>query len=61
VDRLQVLFITAWYPTKEHPVWGVFVREHAKAVRLYDDVAVLHGAGVDPNLQRLWRVEQETD
>ena len=42
-------------------MWGVFVREHAKAVRLYDDVAVLHGAGVDPNLQRLWRVEQETD
>lgn len=61
MDRLKVLFITAWYPTKEFPVWGVFVREHAKAVRLYDDVVVLHCAGTDPKLRSLWRMEQESD
>jgi glycosyltransferase involved in cell wall biosynthesis len=60
-ERLKVLFITAWYPTKEQPVGGVFVREHAKAVRLYDDVVVLHCAGVNPEMKRLWRLEQETD
>jgi hypothetical protein len=38
MERLKVLFITAWYPTKEHPVVGVFVREHAKAIGLYDNV-----------------------
>jgi glycosyltransferase involved in cell wall biosynthesis len=61
MKRLKVLFITAWYPTKEQPVAGMFVREHAKAVRLYDDVVILHCAGLDPNLKGLWRLEQETD
>ena len=53
--------MTAWYPTNEQPVGGVFVREHAKAVRLYDDVVVLHCAGPDPSLKGLWRVEQESN
>lgn len=61
MERLKVLFITAWYPTKEHPVLGVFVREHAKAVQLYDDVFVLHCAKPDQNLKRLWHMQEETD
>lgn len=61
MGRLKVLFITAWYPTKEQPVGGVFVREHAKAVRLYDDVIVLHCGGQSPDVKGLWRVEEDTD
>lgn len=59
--RLKVLFITSWYPTKENPVAGVFVREHAKAVRLYDDVVVPHSAGRKSHIRGLWQMEQETD
>ena len=40
---------------------GVFVREHAKAVQLYDDVVVLHCVGADPALRTLWRMEAEPD
>lgn len=63
MKRLRVLFITAWYPDKDHPVAGTFVREHAKAVLLYDDVVVLHCCGRDPkyDYKRLWRMEKETD
>lgn len=61
MERLKVLFITSWYPTKEHPLLGVFVREHAKAVGLYDNVVVLNCVGRDPNLKNLWRMQQETD
>jgi len=61
MERLKVLFVTNWYPTREHPVEGVFVQEHAKAVQLYDDVKVLHCAGPDPSLKRLCRIEEETD
>ena len=61
MERLKVLFITPWYPTKEHPVSGVFVREHAKAVRIYDDVVVLHCAGSDAKIKGLWRMDQESD
>ena len=59
--RLKVLFLTEWYPTRQQPVGGIFVREHAKAVQLYDDVVVLHCAGADPKLSSLWRMEEEFD
>ena len=42
--RLKVLFITPWYPKGDRPD-GMFVQELAKAVQIYDDVAVLHLAG----------------
>jgi len=61
MERLKILFITTWYPTEKHPVGGVFAREYAKAVQLYDDVRVLHCAGPDPKLKRYWRMQQETD
>lgn len=60
-ERLKVLFITNWYPTREEPAKAIWVREHAKAVRLYDDVVVLHCVGPDPNLRGVWRVEPEND
>jgi glycosyltransferase involved in cell wall biosynthesis len=59
--RIKVLFVTAWYPTRDQPVAGIFVREHAKAVQLHNDVFVLHLVGPDPKLKGLWRLEQETD
>ncbi len=58
---MKVLFITSWYPTKETPVRGIFVREHAKAVRLYDEVLVLHCVEGASPCGRLWRLEEETD
>ena len=59
--RLNVLFITTWYPTASAPVAGVFVREYAKAVARYDNVAVLHCPELSPDLDVPWRVEVEQD
>ena len=61
MKRLKVLFISRWFPTREQPVGGVFVRELAKAVALHDDVVVLHCSGLDPSLSKLWRLQQEND
>jgi glycosyltransferase involved in cell wall biosynthesis len=61
MERLTVLFVSRWFPTREQPVGGVFVRELAKAVALHDDVVVLHCSGLDPSLSKLWRLQQETD
>ena len=58
-NRLKVLFITASYPTKENPVRGVFIREHAKAVQNYDDVCVLYLRGIQPGIKDLWRLEKD--
>jgi glycosyltransferase involved in cell wall biosynthesis len=60
---VNVLFFTSWYPTAAHTYSGVFVREHAKAVRSAGhEVVVLHLAG--PHLKRdrrLWAMEEERD
>lgn len=39
---LKVLFLPAWYPSRENPVNAVFVREHARAASLYNEVVVLY-------------------
>ena len=59
--HLKVLFITNWYPSREQPTKAVWVREHARAVRIYDDVRVLHCPGADPGLKTVWMAEQKTD
>ncbi|MCS7039078.1 MAG: glycosyltransferase [Anaerolineae bacterium] len=59
--RLRVLFLTAWYPTRAQPMHGVFIREHARAVQLYDDVVVVHLADPEDGLKRFWQLEEETD
>lgn len=41
-SRRQVLYIPAWYPTPEDPISAKFVRDHARAASIYDDVTVLH-------------------
>jgi len=61
MDRLKVLFITNWYPTAAEPTKAVWVREHARAVRLYDDVAVLHCLESDRTLARRWLMTAEND
>ena len=40
--RLKVLFLASWYPNKEHPVSGIFIRRHAHAISKYCDIAVLY-------------------
>jgi len=42
VSRLRILYVTTNYPRPEVPVDGPFVREHARAAALHDDVRVVH-------------------
>jgi glycosyltransferase involved in cell wall biosynthesis len=57
---LNVLFFTSWYPSPEFTYGGVFVREHAKAVREAGHrVVVLHLAGPSPKHDGgLWAMEE---
>ncbi|MCW5859972.1 MAG: hypothetical protein KIS63_16865, partial [Caldilineales bacterium] len=61
MKRLRVLFLSHWYPTAENPVAGVFVREHARAAALNDEVCVLHGAGPKQGMAGFWQMEEERD
>ena len=59
---MKVLFITNWYPTRDFGYGGVFVREHAKAVRAAgNEVVVLHLARASKECRGLWKMEEELD
>jgi len=38
---MKVLFLTSWYPSKESPIEGIFIKRHALALAQHCDVAVL--------------------
>ncbi len=54
--RLKILHIAGWYPSKKNPVAGIFVREHIKAISLYNDVVVLYSEGIDHRISGFYKV-----
>jgi glycosyltransferase involved in cell wall biosynthesis len=41
-NRLKILFLPAWYPSVDNPFQGIFVKEHAKAAAIFNDIVVLY-------------------
>ncbi|MFQ6029648.1 MAG: glycosyltransferase, partial [Dehalococcoidia bacterium] len=60
-DRLKVLFVAGWYPSEENPVAGVFIREHARAASLYDEVALMYVAPATKKLPGLICVSDQME
>jgi len=42
--KYKVLFLASWYPSRQNPLSGVYIKRHAEAVARSCDVAVLHVA-----------------
>lgn len=59
--RLKILFIAGWYPSKKNPVTGIFIKEHAKAVSLYNDVTVLCSENIDHSINNLYKIENDIE
>ncbi len=57
--RLKILFLPEWYPSEKNPVAGIFVKEHAKAVSLYNEVIVLYSEGCEKNLKGIWEITSD--
>ena len=57
MEKLSVLFLPAWYPSKFNKVGGVFVREHAKAINEHINLAVFHICA-HPYLKGLYSFEE---
>jgi glycosyltransferase involved in cell wall biosynthesis len=56
----HILFLTHWYPTPQMPIYGTFIREHARAVALYHPVTLIHVQGVDPSLPEIYQFDRQT-
>lgn len=59
--RLKIFFLTSWFPTTDRPHFGIFIRDWAKAAKIYDDVVVLHLFGQDKQLKKPYSIEKETN
>ena len=55
-NKLNILFLPGWYPSEKKPIYGIFVKEHAKAVSLYNDLVVLYNERGHRKCKRLWEV-----
>jgi glycosyltransferase involved in cell wall biosynthesis len=40
--KLNVLFVTAWWPNTSNPSNGIFIQEHAEAISQYHNLTVFH-------------------
>jgi L-malate glycosyltransferase len=54
--KLKILFLPTWYPSKKNLVSGVFIKEHAKAVSLYNEIIVLYSEGCEKELKKNWQI-----
>ncbi len=44
--KLNVIFFPAWFPSKQNPLAGKFVLDHAKAISSYADISIVY---IEPN------------
>jgi len=59
--RLKILFIPAWYPSKQNLVAGIFIKEHAKAVALFNEIVVLYSEGIDHSIKNFYKIENNIE
>lgn len=48
--KINVLFLTKWYPNADDPQLGVFIRKHAEAAALFDRVSLVYIAPRNPSM-----------
>ena len=46
-ERKNILFLSSWYPHKHDPTLGIFVKRHAEAVHLKNNVVIIFVKSVD--------------
>jgi glycosyltransferase involved in cell wall biosynthesis len=56
MKKLRILFIVRSYPSSKKPISGIFIKEHAKAVSLYEEVAVITSE-YDSGLKSVYKID----
>lgn len=59
--RLKILFIPAWYPSEKNSIAGIFIKEHAKAAALYNDIVVLYSEGICTSLKSSYEIRENIE
>jgi glycosyltransferase involved in cell wall biosynthesis len=61
MERLRVLVVPKWYPWPDRPVFGLFVREHARALARRHEVVVLASLATPSPDFGMFRVTDEVE
>lgn len=61
MNKRNILIIAGWYPSKRNPIAGVFIKEHAKATLLHNDVVVLYSEGIGYAGRRLYEIDDNVE
>lgn len=61
LKKLKILFLPAWYPSETHPVSGIFIQEHAKAVSQYCNIRVLYAERADTPSGSFYQCEEKVE
>lgn len=59
-QKKHILFFPRWYPNRYDPMWGLFVKKHAQAASIKNNISVLYLEAVDEGIDSDEIVE-ETD
>ena len=60
MKKLNILFLSSWYPNKKSPTLGNFVQRHAKAVATQHNVFVLFATSL-PDLKKPFSIEKNQE
>ena len=60
-NKINSVFIAAWYPHEKKHHFGIFIKEHANAVSLFSNVSVIYlrffKSGIIPKILYLFFVD----
>ncbi|HIP47465.1 MAG TPA: glycosyltransferase [Lutibacter sp.] len=59
--KLNILFLSSWYPSRVMPTNGNFVQRHAEAITKHHNVVVVYPIGDDTKTEHNYEVIKETN
>ncbi len=59
LDKLNILYLSRWYPNRYDPMPGLFIQRHAEAANMYNNIAVVYVHAVDDNPDKKFEITKE--
>ncbi|PKP47623.1 MAG: hypothetical protein CVT92_16800 [Bacteroidetes bacterium HGW-Bacteroidetes-1] len=60
-EKIHVLFLAKWYPSKYDPMLGLFVQRHAEAAAIHNQVSVVYAHLSNDKLKSKFEVDANND
>lgn len=58
-NKLNILYLSRWYPNRYDPMPGLFIQRHAEAANLYNNIAVVYVHSADEKIGKKFEIIKE--